>query len=133
MQLLADNHRWCNQTVGKECPLPHLFKDILELNDANAKRVAGVGGYLDQKERFLRLPLRATQTCLWHTASDGGPCDCEVPGADFGCSGLPCTDMSKAGKRLKREGPSNTIYITHSKYVEAKRVPLFVIECTPVP
>ena len=77
VQLLADNHRWCNQTVGKECPLPHLFKDILELNDAKAGRVRGMGCYLDQKHRFLRMPLAATQPCLWHSDADGGPCDCE--------------------------------------------------------
>ena len=56
-----------------------------------------------------------------------------VPSADFGVSGLPCTDMSIRGKRLKRDGPSNSVFMTHAKYVESHKVPLFVIECTPAP
>ena len=57
---------------------------------------------------------------------------CPLPDAHFGCSGLPCTDMSAAGLRQKKEGPTNAVYMSHGRFVEARRVPLFVLECTPV-
>ena len=126
-QLLFDNHRWCNQTAGREHAMPHFFNDILALN------TAGTFGVMDsyglKKRKIHRSILVESQMCNTHSHSDLE--SCEVPHAHFGCSGLPCTDMSRAGKQLKRHGPTNSVYMTHGKYVEHKKVPVFIVECTP--
>ena len=57
---------------------------------------------------------------------------CVVPlRVHLGVSGLPCTDMSRAGKMLKSAGPTASVYLTHAKYCQNARVPLPVLECTP--
>ncbi|CAE7223901.1 unnamed protein product, partial [Symbiodinium sp. KB8] len=38
--------------------------------------------------------------------------------------------MSAAGKRLKRAGETNAVYIAHGRFVTAKRTPLLLVECT---
>ena len=37
--------------------------------------------------------------------------------AAFCVSGLPCPDMSTAGKRRKRAGPTNAVNLAHGKYI----------------
>ena len=85
---------------------------------------------------ILKSGVATRQKCVWGTRLRSGGAgwehdSCVVPGADFGCSGLPCTHMSRAGKRLKREGPRPAVYLTHGKYVETKKVPISIVECTP--
>lgn len=128
-QLLFDNHRWCTDTIGRDHPMPHFFGDILGLNPGGTFNAAD--SYKIKKQRIKESELMEYQLCNTHSWSDSESEYCCVPGAHFGCSGLPCTDMSRAGKRKKRFGPTNSIYMTHGKYTEAKKVPLFVLECTP--
>lgn len=60
--------------------------------------------------------------------------DCVVgKGIDFVCSGLPCTDMSTAGLRQKRHGPTAGVYISHGKFNTQHRTPLILVECTQDP
>ena len=48
----------------------------------------------------------------------------------FDVSGLPCPDMSTAGKRLRRAGATSEVYIAHGKYVTQNATPLLLVECT---
>ena len=125
-QLLADNHEWCNEVTGSCHAMPHLFTDILALNCPELQLGPQVS-YATKRARILGSHLVDGQSCVTHPGLGG----CEAPYADFGVSGLPCTDMSRAGKRQKRHGPTSSVYITHAKFVSKKKVPLFVLECTP--
>ena len=127
-QLLFDNHRWCNETMNRAHPMPHFFQDIMTLNLPGTFHA--LDGYSSKRQKISRSVLVADQKCNTHSFLESDSERCVVPGADFGCSGLPCTDMSKAGKRQFRHGPTNGVYMTHGKYVEAKQVPIFVLECT---
>lgn len=133
-QLLADGHDWCNTTCKQDYPRPHLFGDILDLIQPGA--FLSEDSYQTKLARIRAANMVMQQTCAHHTFSpndDSQPGSfCDVLGADFGCSGLPCTDMSKAGLKRKRHGPTNSVYISHGKYAEQKKVPVFVVECTPV-
>ncbi|CAK8995798.1 unnamed protein product [Durusdinium trenchii] len=119
-QLLFDNHRWCTDTIGRDHPMPHFFGDILGLNPGGTFNAAD--SYKIKKQRIKESELMEYQLCNTHSWSDSESEYCCVPGAHFGCSGLPCTDMSRAGKRKKRFGPTNSIYMTHGKYTEAKKL-----------
>ena len=138
-QILADNHDWCNLTAGCSHPKPHLFQDILALN-ANSAALIGPAAaglsYAAKRRKIGRSALVEEQPCVWHMGHSyhqGGTLrHCCIPYADFSCSGLPCTDMSVAGNRLGQEGPTNSVYVTHGKFLSRKKVPLFVLECTPV-
>ena len=120
--LIMNNLRWCEEVT--QCrEHPHIFCDIEALNPGGYKVS---DSYEAKKETILSSWLQETSPCL-------NCCDrlCRVPSADFGVSGLPCTDMSRAGLRQKRHGPTNGVYMTHAKYNLRHRTPLFVLECTP--
>lgn len=126
-QLLFDNHRWCMATAQRDHPMPHFFQDILSLNHDGV--LSASHSYSRKRNWVQRSILVIDQMCNTRSITD---CDlCPVPYADFGCSGLPCTDMSVAGFQMKRGGPANSVYLTHAKYVESFEVPLFVIDCAP--
>ena len=40
--------------------------------------------------------------------------------------------MSRAGLRRKRAGVTSDVYIAHGRYCTERRIPLLLIECTPV-
>ena len=126
-QLLFDNHLWCMDTVQKDHPMPHFFSDILSLNMGGSFHE--LDSYTKKRRKISRSLLVPEQCCNTHSYSESEYC--HVPYAHFGCSGLPCTDMSRAGYQLGRDGPTNVVYITHGKFVERMKVPLLVIECTP--
>ena len=132
-QLLFDNHRWCCQTVGYQHAMPHLFGNILDLNPPGC--LSQTWGYDAKRRKIMKTGVACQLDCAAHSVAPEIASEflngCAPPYADFGCSGLPCTDMSRAGKRLRKHGPTNSIYITHAKFVQQKRVPLLVIECTP--
>ena len=120
--LMVNNLRWCQQVTGK-AEHPHIFCDIEALNPNCYSKG---DDYETKKRRIMNSFLQSSSPCL-------NCCDslCAVPEADFGISGLPCTDMSRAGLRRMRDGPTNAVYMTHAKYNKRKRTPIFVVECTP--
>ena len=128
-QLLFDNHRWCMETVDKDHDMPHFFNDILSLNCSGTFR--DKDSYQTKRRKICGSVLLPTQLCNTHSHTDSESDWCMVPSPDYGCSGLPCTDMSRAGRQLKKHGPTNSVYMTHGKYVENKKVPIFTVECTP--
>ena len=114
--------RWCQEVTGL-AEHPHVFADIEALNPGcyNAW-----DSYETKKAAILPSWLQQYSPCL-------ACCDtlCRVPDADFGVSGLPCTDMSRAGLRQMRHGKTNSVYMTHAKFNKRKRTPIFIVECTP--
>lgn len=57
---------------------------------------------------------------------------CKVStGSEFSVAGLPCPDMSAAGKRLKRAGPTAKVYMAAGRYHTVNETPLLLVECTP--
>lgn len=111
-------------------PMPHFFGDILGLIEHGT--FSEHDSYRRKRRKIQRSILVDAQVRKTHSHSDSWQDLCSVPAAvDFGCSGLPCTDMSKAGNQLKRHEVTNTVYMAHGKYCESHRVPLVIIECTP--
>ena len=125
-QILADNHDWCCEASGTLHPRPHMFMDILELNKPGT--FSHQETYEAKRRKIIGSAIMDAAPCAWHRGRTAG---CTVPSADFGVSGLPCTDMSICGNRLKRHGPTNSVYMSHGKYTEKHKVPLFIVECTP--
>ncbi|CAK9031406.1 Uncharacterized protein SCF082_LOCUS19629 [Durusdinium trenchii] len=124
--IIASNLSWCEQVTGHR-EAPHLFSDIESLNPQSCYRGDFKSlSYSEKRDRILGSEMHCLQKCE-------RCCDdlCPVPAADFGVSGLPCQDMSRAGARAMREGRTNTVYLTHAKYNRINRTPVMVIECTP--
>ena len=47
---------------------------------------------------------------------------------DFETAGLPCTDQSRAGKRLFEEGPTASVFCCHAKRHIELQTPLILLE-----
>ena len=109
--------------------MPHFFNDILSLNCSGIFR--STDSYKVKRRKIQKSVLLPTQLCNTHSHTDLESEWCTVPSPDYGCSGLPCTDMSRAGYGMKKHGPTNSVYMTHGKFVERKKVPIFTVECTP--
>ncbi|CAJ1422350.1 unnamed protein product [Effrenium voratum] len=110
-QLIFDNHRWCLRESGQQHPTPCLFQNILDLNVPGCYKTAH--SYRGKKGAIVGSWLQQAADCLAHA------CECPLPqGVDLGVSGLPCTDMSRAGKRKKRFGPTAPVYMTHAKFCQ---------------
>ncbi|CAE7355942.1 unnamed protein product, partial [Symbiodinium necroappetens] len=127
-QLLYDNHLWCNSVVQYEHETPHLFYDVMSLYKPNLF-VAGTG-YRKKRRILMKANVSQCLDCGTHSVADSD-FRCFAPYADMSVSGLPCTDMSKMGYQLKREGETSAVYIAHGRFVQERRVPLLVLECTP--
>ena len=79
--------------------------------------------------------LAAAGICENHPILAGTQClpgVCSVLKGNIGLdvSGLPCPDMSTAGNRLYRAGPTSSVYMCHGKWSTVQRIPLLLIECT---
>ncbi|CAE7663119.1 unnamed protein product [Symbiodinium necroappetens] len=123
--LILNNIDWVNSLRGRgREERPHLFQDILDLNPPGCLRK--VTTYAGKRRAVESSPCVQEVPCLCCMEDV-----CRVPGADFGVSGLPCEDMSRAGHQKLRHGKTNSVYMTHGKYTAAHQVPLFVVECTP--
>ena len=91
-------------------------------------------GSFDPKDDFEtkmiqidRAKLCKTQFCYTRN------CQCPIVGPeareiDMDVSGLPCPDMSRAGNRLREEGPTAVVFGAHAKLHVACQTPLLIIE-----
>jgi hypothetical protein len=124
-QLIQDNENWCEECTGvildrKAC----LFEDILGLNLPRLYQSTDAYGF--KKQRILSTWLQQSQECITHGDL------CALPSSpDYGLSGLPCEDMSRAGLAQKRHGPTAPVYMSHAKFCNQQHVKLATIECTP--
>ena len=128
-QLIVDGARWCHQVAPTQTPpsLPCVFQDAEDINPCFVEADA-TETYGQKKRRILKSKMMTQGFCSTHQRM------CAWPSAEgdvhFDCSGLPCTDMSRAGKQQKRHGKTASVYVTHAKYCRECKIPLVVIECT---
>ncbi|CAE7853058.1 unnamed protein product [Symbiodinium necroappetens] len=113
--------RWCQKVAGHGAE-PFIFGDITRLLGDSWYTASMT--YSQRLQAGLQTPLVSSMHCQLHRTS------CPLPCPIFDVSGLPCPDMSAAGKRLKRAGETNAVYIAHGRFVTAKRTPLLLVECT---
>ncbi|CAE7311369.1 unnamed protein product [Symbiodinium microadriaticum] len=125
-QQLLDTDLWCQNTASSLGPCSCLFGDVLSWNVGTQYTSLCRLSYPAKKRKIYDADTLPTMHCWAHNQQ------CVVPlRVHLGVSGLPCTDMSRAGKMLKSAGPTASVYLTHAKYCQNARVPLPVLECTP--
>lgn len=128
--LIEESLNWCGTVAGHNPTACCLFGDITDMLPAGS--LTGCETYTSKLEAVNRCgPL----TRRLHCARRDAPCNpMKGKHAQFDVSGLPCPDMSRANqKRLKRGGPTNSVYMVHGKWASENRVPLLLVECTPDP
>ena len=123
-QLLRHSLRWCERVAGHAAEAC-IFGNILDLLPGDWSHMEHA--YSRKLELSAWAHLASTAGCETH----GRNCSTMLS-PDFDVSGLPCPDMSTAGKRQKRAGGTVPVYIAHGKYVTAQRTPLLLVECTKV-
>ena len=130
-QLIRDSFRWIENVAGHDYKTSCMFGDILGLLP-HGTLTSDTMTYTQKYHAIMNCNLVPQMHCLQHSAeAKGCPCD-PHKATTFSVSGLPCPDMSVANsKRLKRAGPTNSVYITHGKWATTNRIPLLLIECTP--
>ena len=113
---------WCEEVTGHHGAC--LFEDIVDLIPNGT--LGSDWTYSEKLQATLQVPTAERGFCVAHD------CQCAVNKiAVFDVSGLPCPDMSRAGKRRKRAGVTNTVYLAHGRYMTVNRMPLQLTECTP--
>ena len=122
--LIRANLQWCSVAAGLPDRRPHLFTDMLDMIPAGA--FSARDSYAQKLYDVQRCWLQGSQMCHEHDDL------CKIPEADFVVSGLPCTDMSRAGRHLLRHGPTCPVYMVHGKFHTRHRTPLLLMECTQV-
>ena len=123
-RLIQESFDWV-ETVTSHSQSPCLFGDILGMVPVNVFDVNH--GYCGKLKGILNCQLSTLQHCHQHKSA----CSPHKR-AMFDVTGLPCPDMSRANhKRLKRAGPTNTVYMTHGKWSTVNKIPLLLVECTP--
>ena len=120
-QLLRESVTWCHKVSGRLCD-PCLFGDITQLLGEHWFDVGM--SYSSKLQAGRQADLSTVRPCAFHG------CDCSTEKmVTFDVSGLPCPDMSQAGKRRKRARPTNTVYIAHGRWVTERETPLLLVEC----
>ena len=122
-QLLHESLIWCQKVAG-HMPQACLFSNILDLTpDVDYKSFTC---YSHRLQACQAAELAHSSMCATHCRL----CPVNKPNVAFDVSGLPCPDMSTAGKRLRRAGDTASVYMTHGKHACKNRTPLLLIECT---
>ena len=127
-QLIVDNFQWYKQCTGTACHAPCIFGN---LEDCIPK------GTYHQKDpfwwKFYKVDsavLYKTQHCNTHNREcllfpqhSGEKSDIET-------AGLPCWDMSLAGKRLQENGRTVGTFLCHAKRHIELMTPNIILENT---
>ena len=127
-QCIRDHHVWSCQVAEADHELPCMFTDVMSL--VPPKSFDPSTPFVQKKSDIYSSPLVLEQKCLSHNKS------CRIPAVDYDCSGLPCTDNSRAkcsskqGRQLY-EGPTGPIFITWALRLKRSGVKLAVLENTP--
>ena len=126
-QLIRDHVRWCQKATDMYGPSPCVHGDVTEILPEGTVIDQG---YLKMSHAVNQAQVMPKQFCYTHNQQ------CRVFGrravhADYDISGLPCPDMSRAGKQLFEEGPTAVVFACHAKMHAHKRTKLLVIENVP--
>jgi len=120
--VIKDAMNWCEDVTGHKGAC--LFEDILDLLPNGTLDPDWT--YSEKLQATTGVTTARFGSCVTHDSH------CFVnKTAVFDVSGLPCPDMSRAGKRRKRAGVTNSVYLAHGRYVTLNRMPLQLTECTP--
>ncbi len=126
-QTIKDNHRWVNEVTGNDYPCPHIFKNMLDLLPPGAFNECD--GFVQKRVDVFRAPFILVQAC------DSCRQQCMVPmdDIDLDCSGLPCTDNSRAKKNiLFYEGPTGVLFILWALRIRrSPKLKMSILENTP--
>lgn len=122
--VINDSLQWCEDVAGHNSRFPCLFGDALDLIPYKTYDISW--SYSQKLSAVNHSHIATTGQCLRHSQG----CSVVKPMATFGVSGLPCPDMSTAGKRRKRAGPTATVYMAHGRYATIHKIPLLLVECT---
>ena len=123
-RLIQESFKWV-ESFTLHSHSPCLFGDILGMVPINA--FDATDGYNGKLQGIMNCNLSKLQHCHQHNSACT-PHKWSI----FDVTGLPCPDMSRANhKRLKRAGPTNTVYMTHGKWATVNQIPLLLVECTP--
>ena len=125
-QLIVDHFAWLRRATGRSCQPPCVFGDLESCVPPNSYDPAQT--FLQKLQDVDDAPLIQKQHCYTH--GKNCPLFGEGTSATLEVAGLPCWDMSAAGKRLKEHGRTATVFICHAKRHVEKRTPLIVIENT---
>ncbi|CAJ1404524.1 unnamed protein product [Effrenium voratum] len=128
-QLIRDNFEWYKEVSGKCCPMPCVFGNLEDCFPERTYEAADP--FIVKFRKVDQAPLFRTQHCFTHDK------ECALFGApsahsDFEVAGLPCWDMSLAGKRLQEEGRTAGAFLAHAKRHVEKETRLIVVENTKV-
>lgn len=130
-QLIVDHATWCSNTTELIHPKPCIHGDILDMlppESFNPK-----SSFMKRLYAIDRAKLNSHQYCFTHNrqCSLGLIRNDPQETADFDFSGLPCPDMSPAGKNQREEGQTSTVFAVHAKYHIAKQTLMLLIENVP--
>jgi len=81
---------------------------------------------MEKLYKISKSDLMARQWCFQHQSY------CHLFGAsaetELDIAGLPCWDMSLAGKRAAEEGPTATVFMSHAKLHKQRKTPILILE-----
>ena len=121
--VIGDALDWCQAVASHNVSGPCLFSDILDLLPHGT--LSPEWPYSKKLDAVNACGIANQAHCIRH----GKVCSVNKMTV-FDVSGLPCPDMSVAGLRRKRAGPTCGVYLAHGKYASRNRIPLLLIECT---
>ncbi|CAL1150917.1 unnamed protein product [Cladocopium goreaui] len=103
-QLIRDHVNWCAQVTDVHHSVPCIHGDITNIMPKGSFDPSAC--FKTKMKQIEQAKLCRGQFCFTHNQS------CPVFGqeaaeSDFDMSGLPCPDMSRAGKGLREEGPTD--------------------------
>lgn len=122
--MIIDHHAWCGDVLKTVIQAPCVFSDVegcIPANSYDAK-----SDYTDKYRCIATSDLVSHQHCYTHNRLC--PLFSESARSDIETAGLPCTDQSMAGKRLREQGPTSTVFMCHAKRHIEKETKLIIIE-----
>ena len=123
-QMLVDHIVWCGEVLGTSIRTPCIFGDVEGCIPEGVYNKTD--SFMAKYRDIENSDLLSHQHCYTHNRY------CPIFGpeanSDFETAGLPCVDMSRAGKRLKENGRTASVFITHAKRHCEKRTPVILLE-----
>ena len=120
--MINDHVGWCAKVVDAPVRPPCIFGDV--------EGCIPPGTYESSdpfKVKFAKIanaPFVSHQWCFTHRTY----CPLFEMESDFETAGLPCTDQSRAGKRLFEEGPTASVFCCHAKRHIELQTPVILLE-----
>lgn len=130
-QLIVDHSTWYNNTTESWHPMPCIHGDLTSILPDHS--FDPESSFMTRLYDINRAPLYSHQFCYTHNRDCAlGVLDSDHDNRpDYDFSGLPCPDMSPAGKKKREEGTTSSVFLCHAKYHVAMQTPILIIENVP--